>query len=296
MTLQQLRYFCMMAEVLHYTHAAELLYISQPSLSYALSQLEKDLGVQLFEKEGKSVSLTRNGEEFLPYAKRALAELSRGQERLKELSAADTDVVNLGYIYSIGFSVLPDFVDKYSEQASAKKASFRFHQGMTGLLIEQLLNGTLELAIARNPEIDSIEAIPIAKQELILAVPNSHPLAKKKTVTLKDIAGEKLISISHDAVIYRQLADKFKSVDFTPNIAFEADEFSSIAVSVAAGDGIAIMPRLPMMKSYNLKVIKFADQTMSRDICLLRYALHTMSPAVKEVWDYAEKQSRLIDK
>ena len=89
MTLQQLRYFCVTAEVLHYTRAAALLYISQPSLSYALSKLEKELNMPLFEKQGKQIALTRYGAEFLPYAKRALSELSKGQERLKELHAPD---------------------------------------------------------------------------------------------------------------------------------------------------------------------------------------------------------------
>ena len=97
MTLQQLRYFCVTAEVLHYTRAAELLYISQPSLSYALSRLEKELNMPLFEKRGKQVALTTYGAEFLPYAKRALSELSKGQERLKELRAPSAGIINLGY-------------------------------------------------------------------------------------------------------------------------------------------------------------------------------------------------------
>ena len=81
MTLQQLRYFCVMAEVLHYTKAAKQLYISQPSLSYALSELSKELGVPLFGKSGKRTYLTQYGEAFLPYARNALAELSKGRNR-----------------------------------------------------------------------------------------------------------------------------------------------------------------------------------------------------------------------
>ena len=288
MTLQQLRYFCVMAEVLHYTHAADLLYISQPSLSYSLSKLEEELEIPLFEKKGKRVMLTKYGEEFLPYAKRALAELARGQERLKELNTTAAEIISLGFIYSSSFSILPSFVEKYYEFMGSRDTHFRFHQGMTGGLIEQLLNGTIDLMIAGDPEIDSIEKVSIAKQELFLAVPNSHHLSTRESVSLSDITGEKLISITHDAQIYRHLADKFKSANFTPNIVFEADEYSSMAASVRTGAGIAIMPRLPMMEDISLKLLPFADKSMARDIYLLRYSLHAMSPAVQKVWDFAK--------
>ena len=78
MTLLQLQYFQVLARVLHYTRAAEELHISQPSLSYSISELEKELGVKLFEKENRKISLTAYGEQFLPYVQRSLALLDEG--------------------------------------------------------------------------------------------------------------------------------------------------------------------------------------------------------------------------
>ncbi len=291
MTLQQLRYFCVTAEVLHYTRAADLLYISQPSLSYALSKLEKELNMPLFEKRGKQIALTTYGAEFLPYAKRALAELSKGQERLKELRAPSAGIINLGYIYSVSFSVLPTFVDRFYAHNGNRQTAFRFHQGMGGLLIEQLLNGSLDLLIAGKPDIDSIDYLTIASQELFLAVPASHRLAARESVALTDIAGEQFISITHDAIIYRQLADRFKKAGFTPNIVFEADEYSSIAASVTLGAGVAIVPKLPVLENFNLKLIPFSDASMKREVCMLRYKMRAMSPAAQSVWTFAKQAS-----
>ena len=291
MTLQQLRYFCVTAEVLHYTRAADLLYISQPSLSYALSKLEKELNMPLFEKRGKQIALTTYGAEFLPYAKRALAELSKGQERLKELRAPSAGIINLGYIYSVSFSVLPTFVDQFYAHNGNRQTAFRFHQGMGGLLIEQLLNGSLDLLIAGKPDIDSIDYLTIASQELFLAVPASHRLAARESVALTDIAGEQFISITHDAIIYRQLADRFKKAGFTPNIVFEADEYSSIAASVTLGAGVAIVPKLPVLENFNLKLIPFSDASMKREVCMLRYKMRAMSPAAQSVWTFAKQAS-----
>lgn len=292
MTLTQLRYFCVTAEVLHYTRAADLLYISQPSLSYALSKLEKELGMPLFQKQGKQITLTRYGEEFLPYAKRALAELTKGQDRLKELRAPSAGIINLGYIYSVSFSVLPSFVDRFYAELKSHETAFRFHQGMAGILIEQLLNGSLDLLIAGKPDIDSIEYLPVASQELYLAVPASHRLSANTHVTLSDIIGEQFISITHDAIIYRELADKFKKAGIVPNIVFEADEYSSIAASVTTGAGVAIVPKLPILDNFNIKLIPFdAAAQMTREICLLRYRLHPMTPAVQSVWRFAKQGS-----
>ena len=292
MTLTQLRYFCVTAEVLHYTRAADLLYISQPSLSYALNKLEKELGTPLFQKQGKQITLTRYGEEFLPYCKRALAELSKGQDRLKELRAPGAGIINLGYIYSVSFSVLPSFVDRFYAEQRKKETAFRFHQGMAGILIEQLLNGSLDLLIAGKPDIDAIESLPIASQALYLAVPASHRLAAEKKVTLSDITGEQFISITHDAIIYRELADKFKKAGFVPNIVFEADEYSSIAASVTTGAGVALVPKLPILDHFNIQLVPFDDEAqMTREICLLHYRLHPMTPAIQKVWHFAKQIS-----
>ena len=291
MTLQQLRYFCVTAEVLHYTRAAELLYISQPSLSYALSRLEKELNMPLFEKRGKQVALTTYGAEFLPYAKRALSELSKGQERLKELRAPSAGIINLGYIYSVSFSVLPAFVDRFYVHYGSRQTAFRFHQGMAGVLIEQLLHGSLDLLLAEKPDIDSIDYLTVASQQLFLAVPASHRLAAREAVTLPEIKDEQFISITHDAIIYRLLADRFKQASLSPNIVFEADEYSSIAASVTVGAGVAIVPKLPVLDNFNLKLIPFADDSMTRDVCLLRYRMHTLSPAAESVWSFAKQAS-----
>lgn len=291
MTLQQLRYFCVTAEVLHYTRAAALLYISQPSLSYALSKLEKELNMPLFEKQGKQIALTKYGAEFLPYAKRALSELSKGQDRLKEMRTPGAGIINLGYIYSVSFSVLPSFVDQFYAHLGSRQTAFRFHQGMAGGLIEQLLNGSLDLLIAGKPEIDSVEYLPIARQELFLTLPGTHRLADRRSVTLADVSDEQFISITHEAVIYRELADKFKKASFSPNIIFEADEYSSVAASVTTGAGVAIMPKLPILDTFNLRLIPFSDGSMTREICMLRYRLHTMSPVVQSVWDFAKHVS-----
>lgn len=288
MTLQELRYFCVTAEVLHYTRASRLLYISQPSLSYAISKLEKELGLPLFEKNGKKVTLTKYGEEFLPFAKRALAEISEGTERLREMKVPSTGGVSMGYIYSVSFSALPEFVNSFYMQQGNEQIAFRFRQGKAGELIEALLNGSLDIIIAGKPELTSIDCMPIYRQELFLIVPATHRLADAEAVTLSDIAGENFISLNQETLTYHQLEKEFKRAEFEPYAIIEADEYSSMAASVSMGAGVAIMPILPILDSFNVRRIPFADASMYRDICALRSSSREMSPEVKTVWEHAK--------
>ena len=76
-----------------------------------------------------------------------------------------------------------------------------------------------------------------------------------------------------------------------PNIVFEADEYSSIAASVTIGAGVAIVPKLPVLDNFNLRLIPFADTDMKRDVCMLRYRMHTLSPAAESVWSFARQVS-----
>ena len=291
MTLQELRYFCVTAEVLHYTRASRLLYISQPSLSYAINKLEQELGVPLFEKNGKRVNLTKYGEEFLPYAKRALTEISEGIEHLREMKVPSSGGISMGYLYSVSFSALPDFVNRFYRHQGNEQTAFRFRQGKAGELIEQLLNGSLDFLIAERPDMASIDCIPVYRQELYLIVPATHRLADADSVTLADIEGERFISLNHETLSYHKLEKEFKRFEFEPNTIIEADEYSSIAASVSTGAGVAIMPILPILDSFNVRKIPFADSSMYRDICLLRSSSHEMSAAAKSVWDLAKQVS-----
>ena len=291
MTLQELRYFCVTAEVLHYTRASRLLYISQPSLSYAINKLEQELGVPLFEKDGKRVSLTKYGEEFLPYAKRALTEISEGIEHLREMKVPSSGGISMGYLYSVSFSALPDFVNRFYRHQGNEQTAFRFRQGKAGELIEQLLNGSLDFLIAERPDMASIDCIPVYRQELYLIVPATHRLADADPVTLADIEGERFISLNHETLSYHKLEKEFKRFEFEPNTIIEADEYSSIAASVSTGAGVAIMPILPILDSFNVRKVPFADSSMYRDICLLRSSSHEMSAAAKSVWDLAKQVS-----
>ncbi|BCQ44469.1 hypothetical protein ERHA55_19960 [Erwinia rhapontici] len=128
MNLKQLYYFKRLAEKEHYTAAASSLFITQPSLSHAISELEKELGVMLFAKQGRNIRITEEGTLFLPYVEKAIAELENGRAALQRLNGSQRETVNLAYIYTMGERVVPQLIERFSQQPEQPRrtsASFR---------------------------------------------------------------------------------------------------------------------------------------------------------------------------
>lgn len=145
MNLSQLYYFRKLAEVKHYTHAAEELFISQPTLSNSISQLERELGIPLFEREGRKIKLTKYGEEFYQYATEAVNALEKGIALAHEHAGSPTGSIDIGAIYTIQSDYLPSLIKGYRDQYG-KDAQVNVFQGLTQPLLEDLESNRYELA------------------------------------------------------------------------------------------------------------------------------------------------------
>lgn len=290
MTLQQLRYFVETARTLHFTKAAEHLNVSQPSLSYALSQLSKRLGVPLFKVEGTKVSLTEYGEAFLPYAESALNILAQGEAQLSRMQNPYTTNINLGYIYTVSFDAIPKLIDDFYLYKGNRNISFSLQVNITDILIKKLLDGSLDVVIAPSSAIknECIKSIPLFEQELFLVVYNEHPLAKRKSVTIEDFKNERFIMIKKGTDLYFQTDSLFKKHNIVPNVFFEVDECNSMASFVGAQLGIAIMPKIPALGSYNIKAIPFKGRTVTRTISILWNGCIKHTPALKSFLDFCK--------
>lgn len=288
MTLKQLQYFVEMAYTLHYTKAAEHLSISQPSLSYALSQLSDELGAALFEKTGKAVSLTEYGEAFLPYVESALNILAQGEAQICNMMNPTGGNINMGYIYSVSFDAIPGLINEFYVCHGNRNIHFSFQVNMTNLLIEQLIDGTLDVVMAPVPEAvnECIKSIPVFEQELFLMVYNNHRLAERKSITIEDLKDEKFIMINKKTDLFLQTDTMLKKHKIIPEVAFKVDECNSMAAFVGAQLGIAIMPKIPSLESYKVIAVPFEGRMMSRTISLLWNSKIQPSPSLKSFLDH----------
>ena len=138
MNLNQLQYFKILAQEEHYTRAAQMLSITQPSLSHAIAQLEEELGTRLFEKKGRNIVLTRYGKLFLPYVEESLKVLEEGVQRTRELNGSKEGIIHLAYIYTMGSNFTPKMVRNFLDAYPDYHIDFHFTVGTTGDILAGL--------------------------------------------------------------------------------------------------------------------------------------------------------------
>ena len=284
MTLLQLQYFSTLARVLHYTHAADELHISQPTLSYSISELEKELNVKLFEKQNRKITLTESGERFLPYVERSMALLNEGTDMLKQLSGRAPMIVRLGYFHSISASLVPSLVEKVYASAENKGLLFQFTEGTSFDISTKLKAGELDLAFCAHRS-DWSDTITIMKQPLYLAVSIEHPLAKREYVCFEDFAREPMIMLDKPSSL-RMVTDRvFTQRGVIPNVVFEVRECNAALQYVALKFGVAILPEVPAMKTERVTAIPISDgaKDFIRTVYLAWDRSRPLSPAATRV-------------
>jgi len=284
MTLLQLQYFETLSRVLHYTRAAEELHIAQPSLSYSIGELEKELGVKLFEKEGRRIRLTEYGERFLPYVQKSLLLMEDGVNALKQMRGAAPVTVRLGYFHSISSSLVPSIIADVYKEPENRDLRFQFTEDTAFDVFNLLKEGKVDLAFVTHRD-DWADSITIMKQPLYLTVPVDHPLAKRSSVTFADYAREPLVVLDKGSSLRTQLDRSFQERGAIPNIVFEVRECNAALQYVALNFGVSILPEVPAMKSERVCTVPIAEsgKEFVRTVYLSWNRERPLSPAVQRV-------------
>ncbi|MFZ6656948.1 LysR family transcriptional regulator [Undibacterium sp. TJN19] len=251
MELRHLRYFIAVAEELHFSRAAERLHIGQPPLSHAIQVLEADVGALLFERTKRWVRLTEAGKLFLQDARHILALSEQASETARRAQRGETGELRIGFTFSTPFTPLfAAVINRYRQQFPEVTLTLR--EMVTNRQLEEISQRTLDLGFIRPPEGitgNSSASVPLAfttlrKDPLVLVLPASHALAQKNRIGMKELADAPFVMYPHNAGtgIYPQILRLCRAAGFTPRVAQEAGEASTIIGLVAAGCGVSVLP------------------------------------------------------
>ena len=273
--------------MLHYTQAAAQLHIAQPSLSYSIKELEKELGVKLFEKDSRHIRLTIYGEQFLSYVERALSMLDEGVNVLQQMADHAQQIVRLGYFHSISASLIPSIMLGFYDQSANQNIRFQFEEATSFDLYQQLKKGELDLAFCLHKD-EELESVIIMRQPLYLAVPEYHPLADRKSVRFEDFAQEPIVMLDKPSSLRTQLDQIYKGYGVTPNVVFEVRECNTALQYVALRFGISILPQVPTMENEKVAVIPIQDESQAfvRTVYFSWVKGRPVSPAAKRVREF----------
>ena len=287
MTLLQLQYFQTLAHVLHYTQAAAELHIAQPSLSYSIKELEKELGVKLFEKDSRHIKLTIYGEQFLPYAERILSMLDEGVNVLHQMAGSAQQIIRLGYFHSISASLIPSIMLDIYGQDQNQNIRFQFAEAASFDLFQMLKKGELDFSFCLHQD-EELESVVVMRQPLYLAVPEHHPLAKRESVTFQDFAREPVVMLDKPSNLRTQLDRVYAKNGLTPNVVFEVRECNAALQYVALHFGVSVLPRVPAMENERVVVLPISDEDPAfiRTVYFSWMKGRPLSPAAKRVRDH----------
>lgn len=294
MNLYHLRYFVTLAHLEHYTKAAEILAITQPSLSHAISSLEKELGVKLFEKDGRNIVLTKCGQTFLTDIEQSLDKLDSSVKRLR-LAGLGEGRIDIGMLRILGDTV-PKYVKRFMDIHSSKNIQFYFHTStnLTADIIRDLKDRRYDIAFCSKTENEpSIDFVPVDRQELVLIVPNSHPLATHDTVDLRETLPYPQICFSHHSGL-RPVIDKlFEQCGGAPKADYFLEEEQAIAGLVSAGLGIAVVPRMSILDHMPVKIIEITEPAWERVIYMAVLKNVYQAPVVQNLKAYIIENTNL---
>ena len=282
MNLDYLRYFVKLAQVGHYTRASEQLNISQPSLSHAVRQLEEELGVPLFERQGRNTQLTQFGEEFLDCAVRTLATLDEGVISLRR-KAKGEGLIRLGFLRVLGTDYVPRLAARFLAARPDRQIQFTFHSGRTQELLEGLADRRYDLVFCSRPAPElGLTAVPVRAQELVLIVPTGHPLAGRSGVSLAEAAPYPMVCFSRDSGLRAVVDELFDALGVRPQVAWETEEDQVVAGLVAQGFGIAVVPEMDVLHQLDLVALPITAPPYRRDFFLVHDDRLFLSPAARE--------------
>lgn len=274
----RLAQFVAVARHEHVTRAALELGVPQSTLSRALTRLEADLGVSLFARHGRTVSLTPAGRTFLVSAERALAAVEQAAESVRADADPATGKVAFGFLHTLGWETVPSLLRAF--RADHPRVRFSLVQNYGEAMLDRLRAGELDLCLTSPiPDSPDLVARRLDEQRLRLVVPDDHPLATRKRIRLAEAADESFVTLERGYGMRRILDDLCARAGFTPRIAFEGEEAETIRGLVAVGLGVALLPP-PVIERPGVRELTVTAPRAVREIGLAWRAGHADTPPV----------------
>ncbi|MGY5778834.1 LysR substrate-binding domain-containing protein [Rhizobium hainanense] len=260
-TLRQLQYFVAVAEQGSVTRAAQNLSISQSSVTEALKELESDLGVELFDRHPRGLSITHNGHQFLRHATKILATVSDARTSFSGKQNEAGGTLNIGVTSLVAGYVLSDLLARYRRACPGVEVSAIEDNG--GYLEHLLVGGELDVAvmvISNLRDRMALQAEILETSPYRLWLPMGHPLVSADIISVADISREPLIMLTIDE-IEENTGKLLTALGARPHVAFRTRSVEAVRSLVATGAGVALLPDL-VYRPWSLE----GDRIESRDV------------------------------
>ena len=285
MELRHLAYFVAVAQKLNFSRAAEDLPVTQPALSQQIRALERELGVQLFDRNGRRISLTGAGEALLPHAYNILAAVETAQNEVREFSQLTRGTASLGAPPTVSIHMLPSRLPRFRRKYPGLEVSLR--EAGTQSLLQLLAEAQLDLAIVVSDDLPaSVESAPLLQEAYLLAVSLLNPLSKQASVRLVDLVNEAFILFPEGYKLREVTLAACRLAGFEPKVALDGGAMQSALEFVAAGLGVALVPEMALTATKGIRGLIISDQDLRRSLGLVWRRGQYLSPAARALREF----------
>lgn len=247
MELRQIIYFIEVAKREHVTEAAHALHVAQSAVSRQIFNLEEELGIDLFIRDGRNVRLTTIGKIFLEHMERAMNVINDAKQVVNEYTDPEKGTVHIGFPSSLATYILPTAISAFREKYP--HVQFDLNQGSNAQLTESILKGDVNIALIAPVPIQDpkVKGTILFTEEIHALLPVKHPLASAETLTLSQLRDDDFILFPEGFVLRNMLEKACKQLGFSPHVAFEGDDIDAIKGLVSAGLGISLVPEITLV-------------------------------------------------
>jgi len=272
MNLRDLRYLVALAAHQHFGRAAAACFVSQPTLSTQIRKLEEELGVPLVERAPRNVMLTPAGRDIAERARRIVADVEAMHESARRSRDPEAGTVRLGLFPTLGPYLLPHAMPLI--RTRFPKLELLLVEEKSDVLLAQLREGRLDATLLALPvHGDQLHTELLFEEPFVLAVPDTHPLAQRQSLTLDELSHQRLLLLEDGHCLRDQALDVCRLAGAEEKSEFRATSLETLRQMVAANVGITLLPALavkpPVARSDNIHLLHFSHDRPSRRIAMV---------------------------
>lgn len=247
MELRQIKYFIEVAKREHVTEAANALHVAQSAVSRQIFNLEEELGVDLFIREGRTVRLTRIGRIFLEHMEQAIHVIDDAKQVVEEYIDPEKGTIHIGFSASLASYILPTAI--YYFRKEYPEVKFVLNQGSYSELIEAVIKGEINIAVVGPipAEREKIKSTILFTEDIVALLPSNHPLANRSAIKLIELRDDSFVLFPKGYILRDLISEGCLQRGFQPNVSFEGKDLDAIKGLVSAGLGVTLIPEVTIV-------------------------------------------------